>query len=130
MCIYTSEKTKTKDIVAISLEKMGLRRVAVHFPLKYVVLPEVDEFQKEGISKNISINGLCFETENRLKPSTYAMIEFKVSLKKTSTKRVKMLYQIVWSLEKNHKQLVGAKLVSSSNEIVDVLKRFLEGDTF
>jgi diguanylate cyclase (GGDEF)-like protein len=127
VCIYTSEKTKTKDIVAISLEKRGLRRVAVHFPLKYVVLPEVDEFQKEGISKNISINGLCFETDNRIKPGTYAMIEFKVSPKKTSTKSVKMLYQVVWSVEKNHKQLVGARLVSSSNEIVDILKRFLEG---
>jgi len=127
VCIYTSEKTKTKDVVAISLEKRGLRRVAVHFPLKYVVLPEVDEFQNEGISKNISINGLCFETDNRIKPGTYTMIEFKVSPKKTLTKSVKMLYQVVWSVEMDHKQLVGARLVSSSNEVVDILKRFLEG---
>jgi len=127
VCIYTSEKTKAKSKAAISLEKRGLRRVSVHFPLKYVVLPEVDEFQNEGISKNISINGLCFETNNRIKPGTYAMIEFKVSPKKTSTKSVKMLYQVVWSVEKNHKQLVGARLVSSSNEVVDILKRFLEG---
>ncbi|HHT9114442.1 MAG: diguanylate cyclase [Planctomycetes bacterium] len=127
VCIYTSEKTKTKGVAAISLEKRGLRRVAVHFPLKYVVLPEVDEFQNEGISKNISINGLCFETDNRIKPGTYAMIEFKVSPKKASVKSVKMLYQVVWSVEKNHKQLVGARLVSSSNEVVDILKRFLEG---
>ena len=127
VCISTSEETKTKDIVAISLEKRGLRRVAVHFPLKYVVLPEVDEFQNEGISKNISINGLCFETDNRIKPGTYTMIEFKVSPKKTLTKSVKMLYQVVWSVEMDHKQLVGARLVSSSNEVVDILKRFLEG---
>ena len=83
-------------------------------------------FEKEGITKNISINGVCFETGNRIKPGAYAMIEFKVSLKNTSTKTVKMLYQVVWSVEKNQKQLVGAKLVSSSNEIVDILKRFLE----
>ena len=127
VCIYTSEETKAKSKAAISLEKRGLRRVAVHFPLKYVVLPEVDEFQKEGISKNISINGMCFETDNRIKPGTYAMIEFKVSPKKTSTKSVKMLYQVVWSVEKNHNQLVGARLVSSSNETVDILKKFLEG---
>ena len=127
VCIYTSEKTKTKDVAAISLEKRGLRRVAVHFPLKYVVLPEVDEFQNEGISKNISINGLCFETDNRIKPGTYTMLEFKVSPKKTLTKSVKMLYQVVWSVEMDHKQLVGARLVSSSNEVVDILKRFLEG---
>ena len=127
VCIYTSEETKAKSKAAISLEKRGLRRVAVHFPLKYVVLPEVDEFQKEGISKNISINGMCFETDNRIKPGTYAMIEFKVSPKKTSTKSVKMLYQVVWSVEKNHNQLVGARLVSSSNEVVNILKRFLEG---
>jgi len=124
--IYTSGKTKTKDHVAISSEKRGLRRVEVHFPLKHIVLPEVDEFEKEGITKNISINGVCFETGNRIKPGAYAMIEFKVSLKNTSTKTVKMLYQVVWSVEKNQKQLVGAKLVSSSNEIVDILKRFLE----
>src|SRR3990167_3661788 len=124
--IYTSGKTKTKDHVAISSEKRGLRRVEVHFPLKHIVLPEVDEFEKEGITKNIRINGVCFETGNRIKPGAYAMIEFKVSLKNTSTKTVKMLYQVVWSVEKNQKQLVGAKLVSSSNEIVDILKRFLE----
>ena len=54
------------------------------------------------------------------------MIEFKVSLKKTTTKRVKMLYQVVWTTENDYKQLVGARLVSSSNEVVDILKRFLE----
>ena len=127
VCVYTSEETKAKSKAAISLEKRGLHRVAVHFPLKYVVLPEVNEFQKEGISKNISINGMCFETDNRIKPGSYAMIEFKVSPKKTSTKSVKMLYQVVWSVEKNHNQLVGARLVSSSNEVVNILKRFLEG---
>ena len=126
VCIYASEETKTKDHVAIPAEKRGLRRVEVHFPLKYIVLPEVDEFEKEGITKNISINGLCFETGNRIKPGTYAMIEFKVSLKKSTTKRVKMLYQVVWTTEKDHKQLVGARLVSSSSEVVDILKRFLE----
>ena len=41
-----------------------------------------------------------------------------------------MLYQVVWSVEKNQKQLVGARLVSSSNEIVDILNKFLEGGTF
>ena len=126
VCIYTSGETKTKDHVAIPAEKRGLRRVEVHFPLKYIVLPEVDEFEKEGITKNISINGLCFETGNRIKPGTYAMIEFKVSLKKTTAKRVKMLYQVVWTTEKDHKQIVGARLVSSSSEVVDILKRFLE----
>ena len=126
VCIYTSGEIKTKDNVAIPAEKRGLLRVAVHFVLQYIVLPEVDEFEKEGTSKNISINGLCFETNDRIKPGSYAMIEFKVSLKNTSTKSVKMLYQVVWSVEKNQKQLVGAKLVSSSNEIVDILKRFLE----
>src|SRR3990167_449745 len=126
VCIYASVETKTKDHVAIPAEKRGLRRVEVHFPLTYIVLPEVDEFEKEGITKNISINGLCFETGNRIKPGTYAMIEFKVYLKKTATKRVKMLYQVVWTTEKDHKQLVGARLVSSSSEVVDILKRFLE----
>src|SRR3990167_1986043 len=126
VCIYASVETKTKDHVAIPAEKRGLRRVEVHFPLKYIVLPEVDEFEKEGITKNISINGLCFETGNRIKPGTYAMIEFKVSLKKTTAKRVKMLYQVVWTTEKDHKQIVGARLVSSSSEVVDILKRFLE----
>lgn len=41
-----------------------------------------------------------------------------------------MLYQVVWAVEKNYKQLVGAKLVSSSNEVVDILKKLLESDTF
>uniref|UniRef100_UPI004027F905 hypothetical protein n=1 Tax=Candidatus Wunengus sp. YC61 TaxID=3367698 RepID=UPI004027F905 len=64
VCIYTSEETKTKDHAAISLEKRRLRRVAVHFPLKYIVLPEINEFQKEGTSK-ISVSMDCASKQRR-----------------------------------------------------------------
>ena len=71
MCIYTSVETKTKDHVAISLEKKGIFRVAVHFQLKYIVLPEVDEFEKEGITK-ISVSMDC-ASKQRIESSLVPM---------------------------------------------------------
>ncbi|MBI2470465.1 MAG: diguanylate cyclase [Planctomycetes bacterium] len=132
VCIYTAGETKTKDSAAIPAEKRGLRRVEAHFPLEYIVLPKTDERQEIGITKDISINGLCFEADKdrRTKPGDYTMIEIKVSTKAALTKRIKMLYQVVWSTEKEHKQLIGARLVSSSKEVIDILKELLEENSF
>lgn len=128
VCIYTSGETKTEDTAAIQTEKRGLRRVEAHFPLEYIFLPEIDECYDVGITKNISINGLCFETnkDKRTKPGDYAMVNFQFSLKEAVRKRIKVLYQVVWSTKKEQKQLIGARLVSSSKEVIDVLKELLK----
>ncbi|MDO8140072.1 MAG: sensor domain-containing diguanylate cyclase [Candidatus Brocadiales bacterium] len=117
VCIYTSGETKTKNTAAIPIEKRGLRRVKVHFPLKYIVLPKINEDHESGITKDISINGLCFETDNRIKPGTYAMIEFKVSLKKTTTKKVKMLYQVVWAMKRITNSLLEQSLFQAATRL-------------
>ncbi len=127
-CIYTPEKAGVKSGADVSSEKRGIRRVNARFPVKYLVLPRIDACHRPAVTENISINGLCFETErdNLVRQGAYTMIEIKISTKETPAKRLKILYQVVWSVEKDGKQLIGARLVSSSNDVVDILKGLLE----
>ncbi len=127
-CIYTPEKAGVKSGADVSSEKRGIRRVKARFPLKYLVLPKIDECHRPAITENISINGLCFETDEDtvVKQGAYTMVEINISTKEIPAKRLNMLYQVVWSVEKDSKQLIGARLVSSSNDVVDILKGLLE----
>ncbi|GEM_PF-340955 len=127
-CIYTPEKAGVKSGADVSAEKRGIRRVNARFPVKYLVLPRIDACHRPAVTENISINGLCFETErdNLVRQGAYTMIEIKISTKETPAKRLKILYQVVWSVEKDGKQLIGARLVSSSNDVVDILNDLLE----
>ncbi|HOK41748.1 MAG TPA: PilZ domain-containing protein [bacterium] len=100
------------------IEKRKFKRIPVDIEFKYIKILE----DITGRIKNISEDGFCFLTEEKLEPNSYISIEIKIK-----SKKIKTYAKIIWVKQKDKKNYeIGAKFIDlDSPTFNDDIKKIL-----
>lgn len=117
VCLYYPQKG------VIEAEKRGLKeqrrfpRIPLQLPVRYIQIPEDKIEATASVSHDISVEGISFETREKLPQGSYVIIDLTLPFK-DKEEQVRMLGNVVWSNAQKEGQrvIVGARFLSISSE--------------
>ncbi len=117
VCLYYPQKGVVEAEHRGHKEQRRFPRIPVRLPVRYIQIPEDKAAAMDGISYDISVEGISFEAKELIPKGSFVILDLTLS-SKDKDEQVRMLGNVIWShtKEEGEKVVIGARFVPLSSE--------------
>ncbi len=112
-------------------ERRRFKRIPTNLWMNYIPLLLNNEKNKvKAILKNISEEGISFESSQEIKKDALLWVDFDIPLDKDVKHNVKAIAQVIWNKKEKDKNIVGARLIILEQYVREVIKKYIIKSNF
>jgi len=107
-------------------ERRRFKRISTDLCIKYIpLLVNNEKNMVKATLKNISEEGISFESLQEIKKDALLLVDLDIPLDKNVKHHVKAIAQVIWNKKEKDKNVVGARLIILEPDVKEVIKKYI-----
>ncbi len=107
-------------------ERRRFERIPTNLLIKYIpLLLNNKKNMIKAILKNISEEGISFESSQKVEKDAFLWVDFDIPAEKGIIQHVSTIAQVIWNKKEEDKNIVGAKLIILEPHVKEVIKKYI-----